>query len=473
MTGATYYISTSGSDSNNGSSSSPWKTLAYACSKATTSGDIIHVTTGTFIETNEMVLAAGVSLNGAGINNTIIKSHYQYTRTSENYTAASIYAQSNQGSNGNQEISGFTLDGDWAAGKGMTGCVGIVVRGRSNVILHDCVIKDFYVNGVTFSGFNDYSNPSSVYATGNRAYNLTVTNCGDQPTSSQGGGGFVFGGQDGMWVYNSTFDNTNVYRFDYPYGHVSDNVGTKNIKNCKFYGNKSYKPDYAGVTEGGSQVWNFHMECWNTDGGFEVYNNEFYDGDCAIDVGGAWSHKGSSAYSWYIHNNLFTGTPVRPGQGKESICVEGPDVNDVWIYNNHFLNLPTPLGITNGWGSPSVANNISFNYNIVESAGWLNTGTWGEIVTVRCSGGDAVQNLYMYNNLIQSTTGDHNTGIHIYGGGTVSNVNIKNNIIVNNDNNGFLRIDDSGSWNGFYVNNNIFYNNSLTAPLFTASTPSN
>ena len=63
------YIATAangGSNSNNGSSGSPWLTLTYACAN-TTSGDIIHVGVGTFTETSRCVLNTGVSIIGAGV----------------------------------------------------------------------------------------------------------------------------------------------------------------------------------------------------------------------------------------------------------------------------------------------------------------------------------------------------------------------------------------------------------------------
>ncbi|MGZ3797325.1 MAG: DUF5123 domain-containing protein, partial [Pseudobdellovibrionaceae bacterium] len=49
---ATYYVSTSGSDSNNGTSlSTPVRTISAGLSKAQSSGDIVYVMTGTYNET--------------------------------------------------------------------------------------------------------------------------------------------------------------------------------------------------------------------------------------------------------------------------------------------------------------------------------------------------------------------------------------------------------------------------------------
>ncbi|HKK41370.1 MAG TPA: DUF1565 domain-containing protein, partial [Bacteroidales bacterium] len=66
LSATNYYISVSGSDSNNGSANSPWRTLSYACSHATSAGDVINVGAGTFNVTSQCSLAEGVSIVGQG-----------------------------------------------------------------------------------------------------------------------------------------------------------------------------------------------------------------------------------------------------------------------------------------------------------------------------------------------------------------------------------------------------------------------
>src|ERR1035437_8013224 len=60
----TYYISTSGSDSKTGTISSPWATLAYAVSHAT-SGDIIHINAGSYTISSQISVPAGISTSGS------------------------------------------------------------------------------------------------------------------------------------------------------------------------------------------------------------------------------------------------------------------------------------------------------------------------------------------------------------------------------------------------------------------------
>jgi hypothetical protein len=62
-TNTNFYVSTSGSNSNNGSSGSPWATIAYAVTKAGP-GITINVAPGTYNETAEIAINTGGSASG-------------------------------------------------------------------------------------------------------------------------------------------------------------------------------------------------------------------------------------------------------------------------------------------------------------------------------------------------------------------------------------------------------------------------
>ena len=58
LPGTIYYIDPLGSNyTNNGSIARPWLTLAFACSRAKSSGSTIHVNAGTYLETSQSMLA--------------------------------------------------------------------------------------------------------------------------------------------------------------------------------------------------------------------------------------------------------------------------------------------------------------------------------------------------------------------------------------------------------------------------------
>src|SRR6478736_8165736 len=78
----TFYVSTTGNDAGNGSAASPWKTLKYAVTKTPANQDYaIMLSAGTFVENGLIEVPLGVSIIGAGIDQTIIKtasSFYYY-----------------------------------------------------------------------------------------------------------------------------------------------------------------------------------------------------------------------------------------------------------------------------------------------------------------------------------------------------------------------------------------------------------
>jgi len=71
---ATFYIATTGNDvTGDGSIGNPWATL-YKATTTVTTGNLIYVNAGTYTETQQSVLATGVSIQGADSATTIIES---------------------------------------------------------------------------------------------------------------------------------------------------------------------------------------------------------------------------------------------------------------------------------------------------------------------------------------------------------------------------------------------------------------
>jgi hypothetical protein len=184
-----YYISPSGNDTNNGSSGSPWKTLAYACSKATASGDIIHVNAGTYALTSSVSLPTGVSIEGEGVASLFTSS---VTGSGSGAGVWTIKLNSAMGTNGNQHISNIKMDG-----LNLTGWGAIGVNGRSNVKIYNCTFINFNEVAVTFNGQAGYNaSAPSTFGTGNELHDCIVTNCaGYRGSNDYGAGNIMIGGQ--------------------------------------------------------------------------------------------------------------------------------------------------------------------------------------------------------------------------------------------------------------------------------------
>lgn len=103
----TRYVDPSGTDGAavSGDISHPWKTLAYACTRVT-SGNEIHLNEGTFIETNTSYVPTGVSITGEGELSILTSGNALYPLIS--------MISAVEGTNGNQTLSYFKIDGNEA-----------------------------------------------------------------------------------------------------------------------------------------------------------------------------------------------------------------------------------------------------------------------------------------------------------------------------------------------------------------------
>lgn len=436
----TFYISPSGNDTTgNGSVNNPWKTLYKACSTATSRGDLIYVTSGTYYESQQCNLAVGVSILGEG-DSSKISTIYSVSQQS-----AIKLSSSTQGTNGDQSISYIMMDGN-----SLTAWSAIMVLARSNVSIHHCTFVNFNNAGVYFSGTNSiFTGPPSIYATGNKFYNNNVTNCAAYP-SGDGQGLLMFGGQDGFEVYNNILDQTS--RGTYLNGY--------NIKFCSQGYNKAFKVhDNIMTRKIDSRTYDYYdfsMELWNTLGGAEIYNNLMSGG---IDIGGIDNGvfncllKGNYDFGIKIYNNTigYGISAVLPET--VGIYLEG-NTDTAIIERNTFNNQYNGIFFSVS-ESQYTAQNHKINYNIFN-----NIGYYGIRYTYGVKTGGTVRNIDIYNNVFYMG-GSSLVGIGIPSIGTTSYVNVANNIIQRATYSGILGCTNQGQkLDNIKIQNNIFYQNS-------------
>lgn len=108
-----YYVSTSGNDSNDGTSASTaWRTLAKACSTVSANqGHIINLGTGTFTETSIITIPSGTNIVGSGMGNTILTSTVYYTAPLPIWECHHDKFFLQMPNCENQTLSDFTIDG--------------------------------------------------------------------------------------------------------------------------------------------------------------------------------------------------------------------------------------------------------------------------------------------------------------------------------------------------------------------------
>ena len=446
ISGTTYYIDPSGNNSNNGSSVSPWKTLAYACSKATVSGDIIHVNAGTYKETVQSLLAAGVSIEGAG-NTSII--HSELTGS---YMHTILLMSSAEGSGGKQSISYIRMVSDldaWGA---------IRVEKRKNVNIHHCEFENFFTEGVMFCGVTyGTENEPITYATGNSFHDNKVTNCATYSGSGPygaGRGNLTIGGQKDMLIFNNIIVQKDRgagltgFCIKYIAGY---------FKGVKIYNNTITKPAYDGVT------WDFAIELWNCRGGIEIYNNNIQG---SIDISGNSSitnDAGGYGFAVKIYNNTI-GFPTLQSGEQLGIDIERGQTGGFYVYNNLFKNVEVPFIF---WqGNTDLVKDIYIYYNVCNGIGRLGGSNGNGSYFGTIDGNNiAYDNLHFVNNVFYAGTGGNpGTGVRCAFPGTATNINVRNNIIQGFDQPVYVY--SAGAMGSISVENNLYFGNSSNAILW-------
>jgi hypothetical protein len=448
------YIATAangGSNSNNGSSGSPWLTLTYACAN-TTSGDIIHVGVGTFTETSRCALNTGVSIIGAGVTS-VIKSGY-----AGSYSSGLITATSSAGNpvNGNQSISYIKLDGN-----SLTGWCGLSSSYRYNVSIHHCIIINYKGRGISIANGGDFMNaPSYSYSTGNSVHDCTIINCGVNDASFSEYADIWWYGQTGFLLYNNTMTNT-------AQSANADCIKCAWTTDSKIYNNVLTKPTGNNGTQ-----WNFFSELFFTVGGMEIYGNTL-NGNASLDI--VDIRPGSSGYGCKVYNNSFLlpAQDIYTTHGMQSIDFENwGATQDVYVYNNYFKNVSTAIQF-DGVGQNNSGNingkvtfqNIYVYYNIFENTGNI-TNAYSSVIDIKPEGTDSFlmyDHIYIDNNtIISGPTYKGYSGILIETCSAMTNIYVRNNIIQGYASNAVAYSYNTGIPSGttHYIQDNLFYNNS-------------
>lgn len=457
----TYYISATGSDAvGNGSISSPWRTLYKAASVVKAPGSVIHVTAGTYTETEQVKLDVGVSIEGEGPSS-VIKS----ALTADWKEILSL--RSEEGTNGNQHISNLKFDG-----QNLSTFWCIYVSGRSNVSINDCIIADFKDRGVIFNGRNDdVAAAPGIYATGNKFYNNKVSNCAAYNTANgiYGRGCLNIGGQDGMLIYNN-----NMVQNQRPKGYNGYLIKYQNdgyLKGVKIFNNTLIKIPFTGDF-GGDNGWDFAIEFWNVQGGMEIYGNTIQG---AVDI--VNTSRGMHPFGIWVHDNHI-GQPVLNSHFESGLIFEVSN-ESVIVEKNKFYKIAG--GILFYAQENTVLNDISIRDNRFEDIG-RNTGNGNNGNGIQISAGTllgnenhyTVSNLTIFNNLFRAAANNAPFyGIEITGAAAAAGIKIQKNTI-----DGFTaacivanpaRVIDS-----LVIENNILSGNgNNNDPFYIVGTPAN
>src|SRR3989339_552443 len=410
LNSAVYYVATTGNDSTgNGSSSTPWKTLAYAVSHVpVVSGNTVHLNAGTFNETAQSVVPLGINIEGAGPTQTIINS---------SYAGILLSLQSSSISNGNQTISNLAIRGNNTVKEA------IRVQKRNNVVMRELDIRDIAENGIIL-----YGDDSSGYSTNLNIYNSSFSNISTHLPS-------------GWYAFDQ--GAIRMHRID---GCEIKNVQITNTLSTQGGGIKFYLPNNPSVKNIKIHDCNIvsrylDIELWTMSDGCEIYNNRFAGWLSLLGTG-----KGAKSYGLYVHDNIFSYSIENLYGGMGKYCIE-LSISDAIIENNYFENYPE--GAIDMW-EYSTHNNITIRNNIFYNL------QWHAILVGVPSGFNTFK---VYNNVFHSNKGSTPAlRMRFASGGTLSNADIKNNIFMgDNLGNSVITREGTASLTNAVFSNNLTY----------------
>jgi hypothetical protein len=426
------YVATTGNDgTGDGTSGNPYLTIATGITNAS-AGDTVYIVAGTYNVSTQIVVPVGISIMGEGISSKIVTT---YTNGSAVQAAIQLASTAGTPQNGNQTISYIELNGS-----SYTSSRAIQVSYRNNVEIHHCTIKDFNYSGIWYYVSASYP---SVFLTGCHVHDCEIINCTSYIGAASYTGSIRLGGTDGTEISNNILINT---------GRTGEGQSLYFIRNKRhhIHDNKLYRDD-TEIAGDGTYYWNFYLEEWDYKGGAEYHDNKHF-GLAKLSLGGEFNEiTDGETFGYKVYNNLFYGEDWGPrlvnGTDEDyvAITIEGDGHNEVYIYNNYIekfnvgVALSTPSSGTGYWHHDWDWDGIYVYGNIIKEVcykdfTWSSIGIWWINNTNDPEYDGDFRNINIYNNTI--TGGNSGTyrgyhGIGVYANETVTNVNIKNNLIYN------------------------------------------
>jgi hypothetical protein len=466
------YISTSGNDGNSGASSSPWRTLAYAASHSS-SGDLIHVAAGSYVESSRVDLPEGVSITGAGSSTTIIQSTYSIASSGQSQDDAIILLNSSSVSGTGQTISYLTFDG-----RNLASTRAICINQRSNVIISNCTIQNFLLSAITIN------HGGGSFTSGMEIHDCTINNCATEDPSvdtHSNSGSITLFGINGMLIYNNNF--TQTARATGQNGDVIRGIDSYSygLKGLKIYNNTFTKNNTEGTQ------WNFTIELWQLSDECEVYNNAF-NGTGGMDFCGI--QKGNRSYGLSIHDNTITASAnfAQPSGGPSEQGINFEDANGgslnntgvqqyIYVYNNYFKYIPNPIRFDFtifDSDTKGLMDHIYIYNNVFDQFGYTNNVgvSMGIYMNDHAQSPITYDNIHIYNNTFVGNSYSQQ-GIQWNCYGTAhTNFSIDNNIFSGLRSNpiSFSALSGSPSVTIISVQNNDYFNNSTNTPSYSGVT---
>lgn len=394
LQGRDYHVNPNGNDGNDGSSQRPWKTLRHACSQVPASqGHTIILSAGTFVESGQCYVPAGVTLKGAGIDKTIL------TGTGSLLGRGNPFELTDQHilriSGNNISVSNFSIDGrDKSVGGG------IYCRNASSIEISNIKVSKVHAGAVWVLESQD------VYV-----HDIEAQDC-SWSSSGWASGAIHYGKCEDV-----TFERVNVQEVQQRNGSEGGGnafkaLGGGVLTRVKFIECSAEVYWYGTWQDGKAKNISLEFESVYAYG-CEVLNCYFNASVSLVGDGKSpQPDAGGEPYSVRFAGNTIINTA-----GSNTLELALPES---LIENNYFDNKAGGYGIKN-WN----ANTPGKSWIVRNNVFWMQSSGWPTCV-VGSRGG--VQDLTFTNNTVH-LTGPHIAVIAVYGPRNSGSIRISKNII--------------------------------------------
>jgi hypothetical protein len=417
-----YYVSPDGEDNpDKGTIANPFKTLAYAASRVPASeGDTIYLKPGTYVETEPAVIPLGVSVIGSGeltttLSSSGVKLRSGISPTANNYKLwydgsliqlvsphRTVFRNNNSSAiapaNGNQTISGFTIDGNNKSLK-----AGVWVENRDNVTMHHVTFKNLAQRGAVFGpGDKDFYVYPEFYMKNTLIHDCTFINSG-KDLADETLGNLCIAQLENAEIYNINITDNQGYGIKFIYDGYFKNI---KIHDCTITLNESdakWGEDIA-------------IELWNLGPGNEVYNIQCNTWLSLVNHPEKFASPNGTENMKVYHVSIIDKDGV---SGKEAVEIGAPGIE---IYNSYFQDKGFGIAIWDmGRKNITIRNNIFYNTTV--KSNW----TGGVAVYIDNSREWKFSNINIDNNVFDT----HNYGVRIKNSNAgIEGVHVRNNAFL-------------------------------------------
>ena len=394
--GLAFYVSTTGNDANNGSSSAPWRTIQHAANVAI-AGDTINVYGGVYHE------AVTINVSGNSTGGYITFQSYPGQTAIIDGTGLTVSGQTGLINIQNQNyliVNGFEIR-NFSTSSTANVPIGIYITGADSYIqilnnhIHDIKTSATGCNanalGMAVYGDNGSRSINNLTISGNQLDHLT-TGCSESMSLD---------GNVQYWTVsnNVIHDNNNIGIDAIGFEGVSPTPATdqardgsivgNTVYNITSYGNPAYGNQYAAdgiYVDGGTRITIERNVIHDTDLNVElasehsgktssyitVRNNLIYHSNSVgVSIGGYASNVGGTDHCTIVNNTLWNNDSKNTGGGEFQIQYYATNN----VFKNNIVYAGTQGLFLNSYTN-SESNPVDSDYNVFFSSVGSSSGTW-------------------------------------------------------------------------------------------------